>query len=280
MDTLKALAKLWPIHLIVLIFSVISQLIGVRPIPIGIGTILLLPLLFAFVFTLLLNPNVVPAMGRFMSTKRAAAAGPLIVIAIMPFIAKFGTTIGPAIDEIIRSGPALILQELGNLGTIVLAFPVAIWLLGMRRESIGAVHSIAREPNIAIIADRYGLRSPEGTGVMGVYVMGTLFGTFIFAIIASLLTSVKFFSIEALAMACGVGSGSMMAACAGALTESVPDAADSITALAGASNLLTYATGMYVSLFVAIPAVEWMYSRLRPDDPGNPKNRKAQEVAS
>ncbi len=266
MDSLKTLARLWPLHLIVLIVSIVSQFIGVRAIPIGIGTILLLPLLYAFVICLLLNPNVIPAASRLISTKKAAAAAPLIVVAIMPFIAKFGTTIGPAIEQIIDAGPALILQELGNLGTILLAFPVAIWLLGLKRESIGAVHSIAREPNIAIIADRYGLRSAEGAGVLGVYVTGTLFGTFVFAVLASILATSGVFSIDALAMACGVGSGSMMAACTGALAEAVPAETDSIIALAGASNLLTYATGMYVSLFIALPAVEWMYGRIRPDD--------------
>ncbi len=277
MEALKTLVRLWPIHVIVLVTSVVAQLIGVRPIPIGIGTILLLPLLFSFVFTVLLNPNVIKPIGKVLSTRRVAAASPLIVIAIMPFIAKFGTTIGPAIEEVVRAGPALLLQELGNLGTILIAFPVAIWVFRMGRESIGAVHSIAREPNIAIIADRYGLRSPEGTGVMGVYVMGTLFGTFVFAIMASLLATGGVFSIEALAMACGVGSGSMMAACSGALVEAVPEATDTITALAGASNLLTYATGMYVSLFIALPLVERLYLRIRPDDPENNRTRTAEE---
>lgn len=266
MKSLEVLARLWPLHLAVLSVAIVCQFIGVQSIPIGIGTILLLPMLFAFVVCLLLNPNVVRAMRNLLTPKRAAAAGPLIVVAIMPFIAKFGTTIGPAIEDIVAAGPALLLQELGNLGTIVLAFPVAVWLLGLRRESIGAVHSIAREPNIAIIADRYGLRSPEGMGVLGVYVMGTLFGTFVFAIMASFLASLDILSIEALAMACGVGSGSMMAACAGGLAETVPAAAETITALAAASNLLTYGTGMYVSLFVAIPLVEWIYRRVGPRD--------------
>jgi len=265
-ESLKAVARLWPLHLVVLIVSVGSQFIGVRAIPIGIGTILLLPLLYSFVFGLVLNPTVITAARRLVSQKKAAAAAPLIVVAIMPFIAKFGTTIGPAIKELIAAGPALVLQELGNLGTILLAFPVAIWLLGLGRESIGAVHSIAREPNIAIIADRYGLRSAEGAGVLGVYVTGTLFGTFVFAVMASILATTGVFSIDALAMACGVGSGSMMAACAGALTQVAPAQTDSITALSAASNLLTYATGMYVSLFIALPAVEWMYRRIRPDD--------------
>lgn len=264
MKSLEALARLWPLHVAVLVVAIVSQLIGVQSISLGVGTILLLPMLYAFVLCLVLNPNVVPAMRRLISTPRAAAAGPLIVVAIMPFIAKFGTTIGPSIEEIIAAGPALLLQELGNLGTILLAFPAAVWLLKMRRESIGAVHSIAREPNIAIIADKYGLRSPEGMGVLGVYVMGTLFGTFVFAVMASFLASLDLLRIEALAMACGVGSGSMMAACAGGLAETVPAAADQITAMAAASNLLTYGTGMYVSLFVAIPLVEWIYRRVGP----------------
>lgn len=269
METARGLLQLWPLHLAVLVIGVVSQAIGVRAIPIGFGTILLLPMLFAFAIALLLNPNVIGAMKKIVPARFAAGASPLIVIAIMPFIARFGADIGPGIELVIRSGPALILQEIGNLGTVVLAFPIAVWVLRMGRESIGAVHSIAREPNIAIIADRYGLRSPEGTGVLGVYVMGTLFGTFIFAIVASVLSTAGLFSIEALAMACGVGSGSMMAACSGALAAGSPEATETITALAGSSNLLTYATGMYVSLFVAIPLVEWMYRRARPDDPGN-----------
>ena len=272
---MNSLIRLWPLHLTVLVVGVVSQLIGVRSVPLGVGTMLLLPMLYAFVICLVLNPNVVPAMGKLLSPRKTAAAAPLIIIAIMPFIAKFGTTIGPAIEEIIAAGPALLLQEIGNLSTIVLAFPVAVWLLGLRRESIGAVHSIAREPNIAIIADRYGLRSPEGMGILGVYVMGTLFGTIIFALMSSFLASLDVFKIEALAMACGVGSGSMMAACAGGLAETVPSAADTIAAMAAASNLLTYATGMYVSLFVAIPMVEWMYSKVHPNDPA----RANQEVA-
>lgn len=269
METARGLLRLWPLHLAVLVIGVVSQVIGVRAIPIGFGTILLLPMLFAFAIALLLNPNVIGAMRRLVPARLAAAASPLIVIAIMPFIARFGADIGPGIELVIRSGPALVLQEIGNLGTILLAFPIAVWVLRMGRESIGAVHSIAREPNIAIVADRYGLRSAEGTGVLGVYVMGTLFGTFIFAIIASVLSTAGLFSIEALAMACGVGSGSMMAACSGALAAGAPEASETITALAGSSNLLTYATGMYVSLFVALPLVEWMYRRSRPDDPGN-----------
>ena len=48
----------------------ISQFIGIRSIPIGIGTILLLPMLFAFAMALLLNPNIIGAAAKIM--QRAA----------------------------------------------------------------------------------------------------------------------------------------------------------------------------------------------------------------
>ncbi|WP_417815924.1 DUF3100 domain-containing protein [Thalassospira alkalitolerans] len=260
MNALRGQLELWRLHLAVIVLGVIAELIGIQKIPFGIGAILLLPLLYAFVMAALMNPNVMPKFAKFIRQKEVQAASPLIVIAIMPFIAKFGTTIGPAIETIIEAGPALLLQELGNLGTIVLAFPLAVWGLKMGREAIGATFSIAREPNLAIIADRYTLKSAEGTGVMGVYVLGTLFGTFIFAILASVFASLDVFDPRALAMACGIGSGSMMAACTGALTEVIPGMKDEILALAGASNLLTYATGLYAGLFIALPIVEKLYN--------------------
>ena len=180
----------------------------------------------------------------------------------MPFIAKFAVGIGPNINQIIAAGPSLILQELGNVVTVFFAMPVAVLLFGMGRESIGATHSIAREPNIALIADRYGLKTPEGIGVMGVYVMGTLFGAIYFSIMPSLIASWGIFDVRALAMACGVGSGSMMGACSASLAELLPEHKDEIIAFAASSNLLTYGTGLFMSIFVALPLAEWMYKVL------------------
>ncbi|GAA1194836.1 DUF3100 domain-containing protein [Prauserella alba] len=257
---------MWRLHVAVLVIAVVAQLIDVQEIPIGPAAILLLPLLYAFLLSVLINPHVVGAASKFIRKREVKAASPMIVIAIMPFIAKFGTTIGPSFEELIEAGPALLLQEVGNLATVAFAFPLAIWVFKLRREAIGATFSVAREPNLAIIVDRYGLKSPEGTGVMVVYVVGTLFGTLIFSVMASLSASLGIFTPEALAMACGVGSGSMLAACSGSLSGMWPGMEDTVVALAGASNLLTYATGLYVSLFVALPAVEWLYKKARPDE--------------
>lgn len=261
------LAGAWRLFAVALAIVVGSQLIGIRQIDVGIGIVLLLPLLYAFVIGLVVNPNVTGRVAKVLGSREVRVASPLIVVAIMPFIAKFGTTIGPDIEEIIAAGPALLLQEIGNLGTIALAFPIAVYVLKMRREAIGATFSVAREPSIAIVAERYGLKGPEGTGVLAVYVVGTLFGTIIYSVMVSFLASLDVLDPRAMAMACGVGSGSMMAACAGSLAAALPEMEDTILAFAGSSNLLTYATGMYVSLFVALPLVEWMYRRAHPEEP-------------
>lgn len=249
----------WKLHLLVIITSLLAELIGIIKIPIGIGTLVLLPLLYAFIFTILLNPNVIPSMKAVISRDRAKFASYAVLLSIMPFIAKFGVGVGPKVEEIIAAGPALLLQELGNVATALIALPVAVLVFGMGREAIGATHSIAREPNIALIADKYGLQSPEGIGVMGVYVMGTLFGAIYFSLMAGIIASMDIMDIRALAMACGIGSGSMMGACSAALAETVPAQAETITAFAATSNLLTYATGLFVSLFVALPFTEFLY---------------------
>lgn len=278
---LRRLAGEWRLHLVVLAIVIVSELIYIREIPLGPGAILLLPLLYAFIFGALLNPNVVRrSIGGLIRRREIQAASPFIVVAIMPFIAKFGTLVGPSMQTIIEAGPALILQELGNLGTVLIAFPLAVLLLRMGREAIGAAHSIAREPNVAIISDKYGLNTKEGAGVMGVYVTGTLFGTIFFTIMASLLGSLQVFHPFALAMACGVGSGSMMAACSGALANIFPEMQEQILAFAGASNILTYASGLYLSLFVAIPACEYLYRKLGREDQQESSSEAGGEVSS
>lgn len=249
----------WKLHLLVIAVSLIAEWIGIIKIPIGIGILVLLPLLYAFIFAILLNPNVIPAMTAVITKKRAKFASYAVLLSIMPFIAKFGVGVGPNIDEIIAAGPALLLQELGNVATVLIALPVAVLVFGMGREAIGATHSVAREPNVALIADKYGLQSPEGIGVMGVYVMGTLFGAIYFSLLAGIIASMNIMDVRALAMACGIGSGSMMGACSAALAEAVPAQEDTITAFAATSNLLTYATGLFVSLFVALPFTEFLY---------------------
>src|SRR3712207_3793392 len=127
------------------------------------------------------------------------------------------STIGPTLPKIIKSSPALVLQEFGNIGTVFLGVPLAIFL-GFKRETIGAAHSISREPNIALISDIYGLDGEEGKGVMGVYICGTVFGTVFFGLIATFCAAYTPLHPYSLAMASGVGSASMMTAAVGSLS--------------------------------------------------------------
>lgn len=252
------------LHLFVIVIAIIAESIGIHVFDLGIGKVVLLPLLFSFLIAILLNPYIISSFEKIIPKSSIKAAGRLVTIAVMPFIAKFSLAIGPKLPEIIAAGPALLLQEIGNLATMLFALPFAVLVLKMGRESIGATHSIAREPNVALISDKYGLNSAEGIGVMGVYVIGTLVGSIFFSLMAGFLASTEWLDIRALAMACGVGSGSMTAACSGALIAVQPEFKESINAFAATSNVMTYATGLYMSLFIALPLCEFMYKKLAP----------------
>lgn len=247
------------IHLTVLIVTVLSEFIGTKRVTIGPGVMLFLPMLYALVITGMMTFK----RFKFFTREQSVAASPLITLSILFLVARIAVIIGPNIMTIIAAGPALLLQELGNLGTIFLALPVAL-LLGLKRETIGATHSIAREPNVALISEKYTLDSPEGLGVLGVYVIGTLFGAIFIGLFAGFLASVTPLHPYALAMACGVGSGSMMAASSGSLIALFPEMKDQIAAFAGASNLISTGSGLYVSLFIALPMTEWLYRKLEP----------------
>jgi len=166
----------------------------------------------------------------------------------------------------VQAGPAFILQEFGNLGTILIGLPVAL-MLGLRREAIGATVSICREPTLGIIAERYGINSPEGTGVLATYLVGTVLGTIFYALLGSIATLTKLHPY-ALAMACGMGSASMMTASAGALAATVPEMADTILAYAATSNMLTGIDGVYAEVFLALPFVNWLYKKIGPKEGG------------
>ena len=134
MNSLKGQLGNWRLHLLVIAIAVIAELVGVVKVPLGSSSVVLLPLFYAFIIGLLFNPNVVSVAKRVLSSKQAEKATPIIIISVLPFLAKFGTLIGPSLNKILAVGPAMIFQELGNLGTILVAMLVAMWLLKMGRE--------------------------------------------------------------------------------------------------------------------------------------------------
>ncbi|MGL5513331.1 MAG: DUF3100 domain-containing protein [Sporomusa sp.] len=244
----------WKIHVLVLCIVVISEKIGM----IKYGLIILLPLLHAMV----LGGVVSYPKFNILSIKQMEAAAGILPIAMMLLIVKIGLDIGPNLSLLFNSKGALLFQEIGHFfGTVLLGLPIAVFL-NMGREAIGATYSVAREPNIAIIAEKYGLDSPEGRGVMAMYICGTLFGAAWLAILTGVVAKLGILHPYALAMGSGVGSGSMMAASVGSIIAAYPDMEQQIRAYAGAANLMSSILGIYVCLFFSLPLANKMYDLL------------------
>ena len=255
----------WKVHVLCIVFVIIAEVIGsqaIGPYPIlgaNIG-FTIFPMLFVLIFGIVLG------MMKAIPRDMMETAAPYIGISVMWLIAKIASGIGPNLPRLAAAGPALLLQEFGNLGTIFLSMPVAILVFRMGREAIGAGFSISREGSLAVVSSLYGLDSPQGRGIMGAYITGTVLGTLYFGILASIVVSLNIFSMEALAMASGSGSASMMVASLAPMIDYWPHLEDEINALAGLSNILTSATGLYFNMFLAIPIAGWLYKVLRGEE--------------
>jgi Protein of unknown function (DUF3100) len=256
----------WTVHGWALGITLIGELIGQISIPIGAGKVVLLPLVWGMLLGMLTGiiANRLPRSIAVGPAEQAKASA-IIQVAVLIFVADLALLVGAALPKLIQSGWALVFQELGHfLGTIVVALPLAL-LLGIKREAIGATYSVGREPNLAIIGEKYGLSSPEGRGVLAEYVTGTVVGAIFISVLASLIASTGLFNPLALAMGAGVGSGSMMAAAAGAIAaQSPPGMAHDIAAFAAASNLITTTIGTYFTLFISLPLANFVYGTLEP----------------
>ncbi len=244
----------------------VAEVLGPVSIPLPVGAVVLLPLLWALLLGAgwgALSPRLPAALG--LPHALQARASHLLQFALMLFVAKLSLMVGTSVPRVIESGTGLIFQEFGHfLGTMVFGLPVAL-LLGIKREAIGATFSVGREPSLAIIAERFGMHSPEGRGVLAEYLTGTVFGAVFIAVLASVLTALDVFDPIALAMGAGVGSGSMMAAAAGAVAaQHPPEVARDIAAFAAASNIITTTVGTYFTLFISLPATIFAYRVLEP----------------
>ncbi len=249
----------YKLHIVVFILVIIAELIGTQRIYLTkTVSIVLMPLLYAMVLGLglfLAKPI------KFIQNHESKVAEGLMILFMVPLLAKLAVSSGQAFNAL-SFAPAIILQEIGNLGTIFFALPIAL-LLGFKRESIGMTSSICREPNIGIIIDKYGVRSPETRGVLTVYVIGTIIGTVFISLVASLATALPLHPY-ALAMATGVGSASMNAAAIAPLLSIYPNMADQILAFSGFSNLLSFCFGIYLTILIGLPITERLYRWLEP----------------
>jgi len=275
----------WPVlaklFICAAICVVLAELAGAATIPLG-GSyrITLLPFLWALLIGAawgVASPRLPGALKLDLQAQRLASIA--LQFALLLFIAKLGLLVGGSLPKILTAGWALAFQEFGHFfGTAVIGLPIAL-LLGVKREAIGATFSVGREPSLAIIGERYGMSSPEGHGVLAEYITGTVFGTVFIALFASLVTSLGIFHPHALAMGAGMGSGSLMAAAAGAISaQQTPEMAKEVAAFAAASNLITTTIGTYFTLFLSLPFTIWAYGVLEPIL-GRGKGRSVVEAA-
>ena len=248
------------LNFVVLILVVISMSIGIIEIKIT-DTIsfLLLPLIYSLIMGLILY---LAKPFKYIDLEQAKVAEGVMVLLIGVLLCKLAISSGQSIGMIFQVGPALILQLLGDLGTLI-ALPVAL-LLGFRREVIGMASSICREPNLGIIIDKYGFNSPEARGVLAIFVIGSIIGTPYISFLSSICVSLIPYHPYAFAMASGIGSASMNAAALVPLVHTYPAMATQLEAFAGCSNILSFCLGIYMCMFISLPIAERLYKWLSP----------------
>lgn len=217
---------------------------------------------FVFAMILGLIAYIIKGIGWVGERESKAAAGTMLIF-IGPLLAKLAVASGHSINAIIAVGPAMLLQELGNVGTMLLALPVAL-LLGFKRESVGMTHSIGREQNLGLIVDRYGFDSSETRGVLMIYIIGTVIGSILIGPLTSILVGVLPLSPLSYAMATGIGSAGMTAASLSTLIDMFPDLETKMSAYSSMSNLLTQVDGIYISILVSLPLCNFLYRILEP----------------
>lgn len=200
---------------------------------------------------------------KWVKEKEAQAASGTMLLFIGPLLAKLAIASGHSINEILAVGPAIILQEFGNLATVIIALPLAL-LLGFKREAVGMTHSIGREQNMGLIIDKYGFDSDETRGVLMIYIIGTVLGSVVIGPMTSILANVISLSPLSYAMATGVGSAGMTAASLSTLIDMYPAMETQMSAYSSMSNLLTQVDGIYMSMFIGLPLCNLLYKVLEP----------------
>ncbi|MGG5254448.1 DUF3100 domain-containing protein [Neobacillus sp. SM06] len=247
------------LYLSALLIVLIAELIGTKKIQAGSALIVIYPMLFAIIISVLLGRDLL----GFFKEKETKKASSLVLVAIAPFMAKIGVLAGSNLPKLVDVGPALAFQELGHVGTIIFALPIAL-LLGIKKEAIGATSSTCRDKDYGLICHLYGADSAEARGALSIYIIGFLIGTIYIGFLASIVAATHLFHPLALAMASGVGSGVMMAAASSTLATIYPHYADQIVMLAGASDMLSAIIGIYFTLFISLPLTKKLYFWLEP----------------
>lgn len=260
MEDISDACKDYKLHFTILICIIIAEYIGVITLNMAGISIVLMPLLYSLI---LATAFYLAKPAKWISIDQSNKSTAIMMLLIGPLLAKLAIASGQNIGIILNAGPAILLQEIGNLGTIFVAMPIAL-LLGFKRETIGMTSSICREPQMAVVIDKFGFASPETKGFFTVFLIGTVLGTPFISLLVSVLTYIIPLHPFAYGMACGIGSASMNAAAVSSLSTIFPQYAVELEAFSGMANLISMVTGMYVYIFVALPLTERLYNILEP----------------
>ncbi len=259
LSKVKSQALFW---IAVLLIIFVTQKIGKITLNLWSLKIIILPMVLAALAAMFLG---VPYLRRFKlfatiyKKEHIQFCGAYVLLLLLPMLARMSIYVGPYVHQVIHDGLGFLLSELGGIGTVVFGMPLAL-LLGLKRSSIGACLGVGREGELGFISEKFTLNSPEGQGVVAIYLIGTLFGALIFSILIPVL-AIFGFSPLALAMASGVGSTSMMTAAASSVSALYPEQSTQILAYAALSNQVVSVLGTYLMLFVNYPLCEWIYRK-------------------
>lgn len=255
MEKTQPIWKDYRLHVMVLIFSVIAELIGSQSVKLGRFSFTLAPLIFSM---LLMTIFYLIPQQKIITEKSTKNASAMMALAGGLLIAKLGVSSGAAIEEVMQAGIAVTLQNLGEGFSFLIGLPLAI-VFGMKRESIGMTFGVSREANVALISEKYGAESPEFRGVMTNYIVGTIFGVVAVSFLMSILAEIPYISPISLSLATGIGSASMMVGGLGTLIERFPEMATELEAYAAISNLVSSVINIYTAIFIGLPLTERAY---------------------
>lgn len=242
----------WKLHGFAAVIILIAESIGVQKI----GILMMMPILYAII----LGGIVSFPKFKLLSNDDMDDASNIFPIALSLLLVKIGLGVGPNLETLMASGGTLLFQSLGHFfGLLIVSLPVAM-LLGLGRESVGGCYSLGREVNVAIIAEKYGLSSPEGRGVMGVFICGTMLGAMWCGVMMSVFVKLDIFHPFALALGAGTGSISMSAAMMSVIIETFPQYAKEVEMYTGASNILCNVLGLYAAMFATLPLARVLYN--------------------
>lgn len=250
----------YKLHLSVLLIFLISQYIGELKYSLfNQVTIILLPMIYALIISVILYKS---SKITWINIKQSKTASIIMLIIIGPLIAKLSIISGQNINMLIDVGPLIILEQLGDLGAIIIGLPLAI-ILGFKREAIGMTSSICREPQMAVIIDKYGFNSPETKGFMIVYIIATVLGALILSILVPILANIIPLHPYSYAIACGIGSTSMSVAGISALTSLYPQIQNQLMAFTSIANIIALILSIYIYMFISLPLTEKIYEKIK-----------------